>query len=123
MVLLKADDKAEVPGGGGGEAIVCDEGEEAPPVTTKYSRSWKKIYIQRQIAENAWQTGQVKRVTTLVGHTAWISCLHFDENRIVRHIPSYARLRSALLLYCLLFFTYTRCIFKNVGQWCGRQDD
>lgn len=32
--------------------------------TIKYSKSWKKIYIQRQIAENSWKTGQVKRVTT-----------------------------------------------------------
>ena len=94
---MKEDDSADSPGGGGGETVlVCDEGEDvhhggggilspsSSLIGEKYSKSWKRIYITRQIAENAWQTGQVKRVTTLVGHTAWISCLHFDENRIVR---------------------------------------
>ena len=103
------DDNAEQPGGGGGGenfASMSEEGEESSlpssevlgavegegegqtnysksTGTIKYSRSWKRIYIQRQIAESSWRMGKVKRVTTLVGHTAWISCLHFDENRIV----------------------------------------
>jgi WD40 repeat protein len=45
--------------------------------------NWKGYYLRRLKVESYWRKGRVRSVGTLVGHTAWISCLKFDDTRIV----------------------------------------
>lgn len=45
--------------------------------------NWKKCYVDRQIIDSYWRKGHVKSVSILEGHSAWISCLRFNDSKIV----------------------------------------
>ena len=45
-------------------------------------RTWSARFQERHLVDRNWQTGRAI-VTTLSGHTGTITCLHFDETKLI----------------------------------------